>query len=275
MWRTDTQQCEAPDARHNAGQDTCGGDLPQCPSGQDVWCDFDDQKFKCAQSSGWSNSELCRVANEKRVAMGKPEKSCAELGYGGGGGGGAHAAGGGGSMPYGSPGSTEFDATMRQYYQDMLKSPSRFTPEALQAMYGQIARQASGAVTRGERQVRANAAQRGMSRAGSVDAALRGVQDAAEQQRGQAGVAVQMTKINADHQDKLDALDRAQKYLDSLRDNEYRYTLFGEQRRQFDANLALAYASMAQQRSMLNVQLQSAWDMLQAQIGYGLLGAGA
>lgn len=272
MWRTDTQQCEDPDARQKAGQDTCGGDLPNCPPGQDVWCDFDDQKFKCAQSSGWSSSELCRVANEKRVAMGRPEKSCAELGYGGGGGG-ARAAGSGTSGV--ALGSAGFGNDLQGYLSDLLKSPSRFTPEALQAMYGQIARQASGAVTRGERQVRANAAQRGMSRAGSVDAALRGVQDAAEQQRGQAGVAVQMTKINADHQDKLDALDRAQKYLDSLRDNEYRYTLFGEQRRQFDANLALAYASMAQQRSMLNAQLQSAWDMLQAQIGYGLLGSGA
>jgi hypothetical protein len=246
--------------------------MPTCPPGQDVWCDFDDAQFKCARSS-WSNDELCGRQNRIRRDQGKPELPCSQLGFGGGPGGGGGGGKGGGFGP--SPDTLDFDKLLRQYIEDALKSPSRYTPEALQAIYGQIARQASGQITRGQRDVRSEAARRNMSRAGSVGAALRGVRDTAEQQRGSAMVGVQTAKINADYQDKMGALDRAQRYLDSVRDNEYRYMLMGEQRRQFDANLALAYANLAQQRAMLQMQLQSAWDMLRANQGFWLLQQGA
>lgn len=276
VWRNDSHACEFEDARHNAGQDTCGGPLPQCPPNQDVWCDFTDAQFKCAQSSGWSDSELCRVANKKRAEMGKPEKSCAELGYGGGGGGaargGAASSGSGGFG--GSAASTDFAAMLQNLITQNANAPSRYTPEALQGIYGEIARQSSGQIARGTRAAKQDAAQRNMSRSGATGAALRGVRDAAEQQRGTATVGVQTAKINADYADKNAALDRAQKYLDSMRDNEYRYTLVGEQRRQFDANLALSYANLTQQRSMLNAQLQSQWDMLRANQGFWLLTQG-
>jgi hypothetical protein len=272
VWRNDTHACEFEDARHNAGQDTCGGPLPQCPPGQDVWCDFTDAQYKCARSS-WSDSELCDRAQKQARAAGRPVKSCAELGYPGGGGGGASGGGGrgsfGGSGGFGASG--DFASMLQNLVTQNLNQPSRYTPEALQSLYGEITRQRSNQITRGERAVRQSAAQRGMSRAGATGAALRGVHDVAEQQSGAANVGVMTAKINADYADKNAALDRAQKYLDSMRDNEYRYTLVGEQRRQFDANLALAYANMAQQRSMLNAQLQSQWDMLRANQGFWLL----
>lgn len=272
VWRADTKQCEFPDDRHNAGQDTCGGSLPNCPPGQDVWCDFDDATFKCAKSE-FSDAELCGRQNRIRRDMGKPEKSCAELGFGGGGGGGT--SGGGGGRGVGpSLDSSGFDATLRGYYNDLLNSPSRYTPEAMQALLGQITAQSAGAIRRGTRAVQQNAAARGMQRAGATGAALRDVRNTVEQQRGAAQVGVMTQKINADHQDKLDALDRAQRYLDSLRDNEYRYALMGEQRRQFDSNLALAYANLSQQRTMLNMQLQSQWDMLKANQAFWLLTQG-
>ena len=122
--------------------------------------------------------------------------------------------------------------------------------------------------------MRAEAARTGSSRFGQTQAALRDVRATAEGQRGQAMVGVQLQKINADYQDKMGALDRAQKFLDSMRDSEYRYQLLSEQRRQFDANLALGYANLEQNITLLNMQLQSQWDMLRAQIGYGLLGQG-
>lgn len=211
------------------------------------WCDFDDMTWK--------------------------------QGYAGPGGGGAGGAGGGGGPRPGSggppivpgAGSTGFGATLEEIIRGVLNSPSRYTPEALQALYGEIARQSSGQIARGERAVRANAAQRGMSRAGRTDALLRGVRDTAEQQRGSATVGVQTAKLTADFQDKMAGLDRAQRYLDSLRDHEYRYMLAAEQRRQFDANLALGYANLAQQRAMLQMSLQSQWDMLRAAQGFSLL----
>lgn len=273
VWRADTKSCEFPDARSKAGQDTCGGDMPNCPPGQDVWCDFDTATFKCAQSQ-FSDAELCGRQNRIRRDMGKPEKSCAELGFSGGGTGG----GGGSKSGSGTVGpsqqSTDFSNLLQGGLTDLMNAPSRFTPEALQSMYGEIARQSSGAIDRGTRAVQQNAAQRNMQRAGSTGAAIQNVRNVAEQQRGQQTVQVQLAKINTDHQDKLDALDRSQKYLDSLRDNEYRYALFGEQRRQFDSNLALAYANLTQQRTMLNMSLQSQWDMLRAQQGFWLLTQG-
>jgi hypothetical protein len=173
-----------------------------------------------------------------------------------------------------SPGTNAFAALIEKMLRDAMAAPSRFTPEALQALYGQITRQASGQVTRGERGVRSNAAQRGMSRAGSTEAALRGVREGAESQRGQAVVGVQMAKINADYQDKMGALDRAQRYLDSLRDSEYRLIVTSEQRRQFDANLALSYANLEEQRTRLQMMLQSEWDKLQASFGFQIFQGG-
>lgn len=173
-----------------------------------------------------------------------------------------------------SPMANDFNSLLDKMLREGLASPSRFTPQALQAMYGQITKQTSGRIRRGEAAVRADAARRNMSRSGAVGAALRGVRDAAESDRGSAVVQVQMAKINADHQDRNAALDRAQRYLDSLRDSEYRLMISGEQRRQFDANLALSYANLAQQRTMLEMTLQSDWDKLRALMGFTLLGQG-
>lgn len=245
VWRSDTKTCEYEDDRQKAGQDTCRGTPITCPPGQTAWCDFTTAQFRCAIDPS--------------------------AGSGGGGGGGGNSGGAKAPAYTGSSQSTDFNALLGKQYTDLLNAPSRYTPEALQALYGQITAQSAGAIARGQRDVSAQAAQRGMSRAGSTEALLKGVRDTAEQQRGAADVNVMVQKITADHQDKLDALDRAQKYLDSMRDNEYRYTLVGEQARQFNANLTLAYANLAQQRSLLTMQLQSQWDMLQSQQGFSLL----
>ena len=200
-------------------------------------------------------------------------------GGGGGAGGGGGMGGGGGAAPASpfGPGAqvTSFNDMLGKYITDLLGSPSRFTPEVMQSLYGNVAAQSSGAIQRNEDAVRAEAAGRGASRFGQTAAALRDVRNVAEGQRGAAMVGIQLQKINTDYQDKMGAIDRGQKYLDSLRDSEYRYTLLGEQRRQFDANLALAYANLAQNRSLLEMQLQSQWDMLKAQAGYNLLYNGA
>lgn len=203
---------------------------------------------------------------------------------GGSGSGGAGGTGGGGvgraaasSMSSFGPSaaSTSFGNDLQAELTKDLNAPSRYTPEALQAMYAEITKQSAGRIRRGSAAVKANAAGRGMSRAGSVDAALRGVRDASETQRGTDVVGVQTAKINADYQDKMGAIDRAQKYLDSLRDNEYRYSLMAEQRRQFDSNLALAYANLAQQKQLLAAQFQQQFDLLRADQGFRLLHPGA
>lgn len=174
-----------------------------------------------------------------------------------------------------SPRATAFQDLLEKMIRDALAQPSRFSPEVLQSLYGEIARQASGQIARGERGVRAEAARRGLSRAGQTAAAIREVRAGAEAQRGQAGTNLQLAKVNADYQDRNAALDRAQNYLNSLRDSEYRLQASTEQRRQFDANLALAYAQLAQQRELLSMQLQSSWDMMMASITLSNLFQGA
>lgn len=176
---------------------------------------------------------------------------------GGPGAGGPGAGGAGGPAPTGSSaGANDFASMLERYLREGLTSPSRYTPEVMQALHGQVTRQADGQIQRGQRDVRANAARNNMSRAGAVQAGLRSVRDVAEGQRGAANVGIMQAKINADYEDRIAGLDRSQRYLDSLRDNEYRYSLMGEQRRQYDANLTLAYANIANQRQMLREQLR-------------------
>lgn len=170
-----------------------------------------------------------------------------------------------------SPSTMEFDKYLQDILKQGLSAPSRYTPEALQALYGEITRQASNRIQQGSAAVRADAARRNMQRAGSTGASLLDVRNQAETAQGQANVGVLTAKINADHQDKLDAIDRAQRYLDSLRDSEYRMQLSAEQRRQYDSNLALSYAQLDQQRTLLEMNLQSQWDMLRASAGYSML----
>jgi hypothetical protein len=67
-------------------------------------------------------------------------------------------------------------------------------------------------------------------------------------------------KIDADFEDKKVAIQQAQSLLDQQRDWLYKQQMRGDQRQQFEANLALAYA-----------RLQQDWDQLQASAGYGLL----
>lgn len=202
-------------------------------------------------------------------------------GDGGGGGGPAPGGGGGGGpRPAGprtfGPGqnTNDFNSLLQGYITDGLNSPSRYTPEVLQSLYGNNAAASSSRIARESAAVNENAAERGISRSGQVDASLRAVRSGAEDARGQANLAVQVQKINADYEDKNAALDRAQKFLDSMRDSEYRYTLLGEQSRQFDANITLGYASLANQRALLDASLQGQFDQLTALFGFNLLTQG-
>lgn len=242
-------RCEAEDALSKAGQDTCNeAEHPQTPNPDCYWCDFSTQKWVRGMCS-------------------------ADAPGAGGNAGGARATSSSGVKSVGgsSPAASGFDAYLQSIIKGTLDQGSRYTPEALQALQGENTRQYSNEVERGTRAVQQNAAQRGMQRAGSTGAAIAQVRAGAESQRGQRTVGIMTQKINADFQDKITAVDRAQNYLNSLRDNEYRYTLVSEQRSQFDANLALAYAQLAQQRSNLQMQMQSQWDMMRAQQGFGAL----
>lgn len=251
VWHTwpPPARCEAPDAQSKADRDTCNeANHPQDPDPACYWCDFDDQQWKRGMCPGDA-----------------PGAS------GSGGGARASSSGSGGGARGSSPMASGFDAYLQDILKGTLAGGSRYTPEVMQALEGANTRQFSNEVIRGQAGVRQEAARRGMQRAGSTQARLDAVRAGAESQRGQRTVGVMTQKLNADFTDKMSAIDRAQNYLNSLRDNEYRYSLMSEQRSQFDANLALAYANLAQQRSNLQMQMQSQWDMMKAQQGFAAL----
>jgi hypothetical protein len=272
------------------GEQPPGGDS-RCPMKNGIARHWDEERQRCTYTygcppgHGYVPSKTPGQPGKQGCQKCPPGTSVSEQGRclpglnggdGGGDGGGGGMGGGTSALTPFGPGSqvTKFNDDLEKYIRDSLESPSRFTPEIMQSLYGQIASQSSGAISRGEEAVKAEAASRGMSRAGQTGAAIRDVRNAAEAQRGQSTIGVQIQKINTDYQDKMGSLDRAQKYLDSMRDSEYRYALLSEQRRQFDANLALGYANLAQNRTLLEMQLQSSWDMLRASFGYGMLGQG-
>lgn len=180
---------------------------------------------------------------------------------GGGGGGGGGAAAAAGSM---GGGATGLDADLQKQISGLVNGTnSRYTPEAMQGLLSQIKQQMEASKANQLRQSSSDAAGRGMSRAGATRASLDAIRRGAEAGFTTQYAGVLKSKIDADMQDKLAGLDRAQKYIDSLRDNIYRNDLTAMQREQFKANLALAYANIKNQR-----------EMLTAQAGYGMLGGG-
>ncbi len=233
------------------------GPAPSCPLGWHaiIVNDRDTRHWQCVPNAGGQQAN--------------PDQNQQGGGGGGGGGpqpgGGGGGGGGGGPQPFGGfkagPQVTDFNNLLQQKITDALNSPSRYSPEVLQELFGNIAADSSSRIDRESAAVRENAAGRGLSRAGQTDAALRSVRAGAETARGQAKQTVDIAKVNADYEDKMGALDRAQKFLDSMRDSEYRYTLLGEQRRQFDANLALGYANLQNQVTLLNIATQSEFDL--------------
>lgn len=210
-----------------------------------------------------------------QVPSGPDETDPCTSADGGGGGGGGGAAGGGAGAGAGAPapsggGDTSgLGSMMETNLKKMLAGgDSRYSPQAMQGLLAQIKQNVESQRKTQLRQSGEEAAARGMSRSGQtgVDAAKINAASGASFTNQYAGVL--KAKIDADRQDKLDALDRSQKYLDSLRDELYRRDMSANQRQQFQANLDLAYANLANQRQQFASSQQHQRDMLGAQYGY-------
>lgn len=190
---------------------------------------------------------------------------------GGGGGQGFGAAGGGPAAATTGAGST--DAFAKQLQDNLSKmmsgENSRYNPQAVQGLLAEIKQRIESSKNTQVRQAQEEAAGRGMSRSGVTGTNLAAIRRGAESQFTSEYSGVLKSKIDADYQDKLAAIDRSQKYLDSMRDELYRRDMSAIQRQQFQANLDLAYANIAYQREALASQQQYGKDMLAAQYGYG------
>lgn len=194
---------------------------------------------------------------------------------GGGGGGGAGGGGDAGPGPSGGGDPSGLSGMMETNLKKMLAGgDSRYSPQAMQGLLAQIKQRIESSKSTQLRQAQEEAAGRGMSRSGRTGTNLAAIRRGAESEFTDQYANVLKAKIDADRQDKLDALDRSQKYLDSMRDELYRRDMSAIQRQQFKANLDLAYANIANQRSMLSQSQQHARDMLGAQYGYSAVFGG-
>lgn len=147
---------------------------------------------------------------------------------------------------------------------------SRYNSGAMQGLLASIKQNVESQRKTQQRQATENAVGRGLGRSQAVAGANeRAINSAAGQSFTSQYSKVLQDKIDADYQDKMGALDRAQKNLDSLRDEMYRRDMSAIQQQQFKANLDLAYANIQAQRDALASNQQYGKDMLAAQYGYG------
>lgn len=196
---------------------------------------------------------------------------CTTQGYsegGGGGGGSAGGAGGGGGSAGGGGDASGLSSMMETNLKGMLAGGTRYDPATMQGLLAQIKQRIESSKGTQLRQAESEAAGRGMSRSGKTGTNLAAIRRGAETQFTGEYANTLRAKIDADRQDRLDALDRSQKYLDSMRDELYRRDMSAIQRQQFKANLDLAYANIKNQRETLASQQQYGKDMLGAQYGY-------
>ena len=187
---------------------------------------------------------------------------CSAVGMGGAAGGNVGTAGAGAG--------SDLSGMMNENLKKMLSgADSRYSPQAMQGLLASIKQQIEASKSNQVRQAQGEAAGRGMSRSGQTGTNLAAIRRGADATFTGQYAGVLKAKIDADRQDKLDALDRSQKYLDSMRDELYRRDMSAIQRQQFQANLDLAYANLANQKSALASSQQYGKDMLAAQYGYG------
>jgi len=139
---------------------------------------------------------------------------------------------------------------------------SRYTPEAIAALLSQTKMTAEDQSAQERDAINEDAAARGVLGAGATGTALANARIGANRTVANEQGNIARAKIDADFQDKQQAIQNAQTYLDQARDWAYKQQMTAMQRQQFEANLSLAYARMQQD-----------WDSLKAQYGYqSLLG---
>lgn len=198
-------------------------------------------------------------------------------GGGGGGGGRGGGAGGGSASGFSGRGS---GGDLENMLQDNLKQllsgeGTRYTPEVMQGILAKIKQQTEGSVRRQQEEARSEAAGRGMARAGATGARLDDIRRGAE--AGFTGEYADLLtkKVDADYQDKMAGIDRAQKYIDSLKLQMYRQDMTALQREQLRAQIQMAEMNISAQRENLQTSIQANKDAMGAQFYYGQLDKGA
>lgn len=232
VWRTDSHMgipgpgCEPPDWRSQQGIETCTDFETTCPPGQERWCDFDTATFKCAPGGSG--------------------------GHGGGGGGKPPGGSGSGKLPL-DPGLLQSDLIWKAILA-RLNGETRYTPQVMSSLLGGLK---TTAETQGQNSLEASnddLASRGIARSGVAAAAARDITNNTANQVLQGKNAILKAKIDADYQDKSEAIKEAMDWLNSLRDYTARMAATQAQKDAAFANIALGYARLEQEMKMMREQ---------------------
>lgn len=221
-------RCEAPDALSKADKDTC--DEANHPEPRDCyWCNFDTQQWE----RGW----------------------CGETKGGGGGGGGPKPASSGGGAGAGGLGSggLESDAIW-QSIMGRLKGDTRYTPEVMSAMQGQTKMTAEAQKVNDSEEALANMARRGVARSPYQNATFRDINARSSAMVLDEQNKLSRAKIDADYQDKSEAINEGMQWLNSLRDYTARMTSTQASKDASMAQISLGYAQLQQQMAMMKEQ---------------------
>lgn len=248
VWRPDSHMgipgpgCEPPDWRSQQGLDTCVGARPAGCIDECVWCDFNDAQFKC-------------------------DPNCNTLGgyghLGGGGGGGGRPKGGGPLLDPGQLASEELWKTIMA----RLNGQTRYTPEVMSSLLGGVKTTAEAQGAQALKQSDADLALRGIARSGVAAAAARDINQNTANQILQSKNAILKAKIDADYQDKSQAIRDGLDWLNSLRDFVARMTATKAQKDAAMANIALGYARLQQELAILAEQWKQQLTLIQLQGG--------
>ncbi len=248
-------------------------------------------------------SEVCRSYNPKREKVNMTDdihrESGGGRGYcrkkdgggGGGFGGGGGAGGGGGGGPHSGPlgpggGGTgggagaafqellglggvggELSQQMEAFLKGVLGGQTRYSPEVMQDIQAGYKAETEGQVNQSTAALNEDLARRGLYRSPvgadqAVDIRLAGDQRFSEGTR-----QLRVEKATRDFEDKLSAVDRGQKYLDSLRSYVAQLDVTQAEREKLKATIELGYARIDAEMKMLMKQLASQKDLLQLSIG--------
>lgn len=226
VWRPDTKTCEYEDDRQKRGEDTCrdnGGQPITCPPGYASWCNFTTGLQECARVSG------------------------------GGGGGKGGGGGGGGAGAYSQPPDPALAQSGVVWEQILkrLQAPSRYTPEVMQSLAGETKLGSERAANTLTEQSNADLASRGLLRSGPAAQAQRGIRADVAGLNLQGWNTILRAKIDADYQDKTQAIKEGMDWVNSLRDYIARSAATQAQKDAAMANVKLGYARLSQEMDQL------------------------
>lgn len=232
VWRDDDQKCEAPDARQQRGEDTCRNVDVTCPDNYAPWCDFDSATVKCAYCPGCENA-----AGPKKAKT-------------------AGGGGGGGGQQYQAPSDPAAGQAQVIWQQILarLNGGSRYTPEVMQQLSSQSKSDQEAQASRLTEQSNADLASRGILRSGIAAAAQRGIRADVSTAAMGNNTQILKAKIDADYQDKTQAISEGMNWLNSLRDYVARVSATKAQYDVGMSNITLGYARLQQELETMREQ---------------------